>query len=127
MIAPPNGSTDKEFLPVSRFKTRSGEDREDTCFVDIEVFGKQAEAAGKYLAKGRPVYVEGRLRQDQWEDRGTGRKMSKLIVVAQQVQFLGRPDPAKTSSPDDPEQPAPPAIPPVNDTADSEIDDDIPF
>ena len=72
-----------------RFKTRAGEAREETCFVDVDVFGRQAETAAQYLSKGRPVLVEGRLRQDQWTDRNTGQKMSRLVVVAQRVQFLG--------------------------------------
>ena len=85
-----------------RYQTRSGEDREETCFVDIDVFGRQAETVGQYLNKGRPVLVEGRLRQDRWEDRNTGQKMSRLVVVAQRVQFLGRPD--RESSNRHPEQ-----------------------
>ena len=85
-----------------RFQTRSGEAREETCFVDIDVFGRQAETAAQYLSKGRPVLVEGRLRQDQWTDRNTGQKMSRLVVVAQRVQFLGNPNGASVRQ--DPEQ-----------------------
>jgi len=68
---------------------QSGEMREETTFVDIELWGKQAELAGQYLAKGRPVFIEGRLRLDQWEDRNTGQKRSKLKVVGERFQFLG--------------------------------------
>ncbi len=68
---------------------QSGEMREETTFVDIELWGKQAELAGQYLAKGRPVFIEGRLRLDQWEDRNTGQKRSKLKVVGERFQRLG--------------------------------------
>ena len=88
-----------------RFQTRAGESREETCFVDIDVFGRQAETAAQYLRKGRPVLVEGRLRQDQWTDRNTGQKMNRLVVVAQRVQFLGTS--SGGSAHQDPAQPAP--------------------
>ena len=74
-----------------RYTTSQGEQREETCFVDIDVFGRQAEACGNYLQKGSPALVEGRLRLDQWEDRRTGDRRSRLKVTAQQVQFLGGP------------------------------------
>ena len=73
-----------------RFKDpKSNEVREEVTFVDVDVFGKQAEIAGQYLAKGRPVLVEGRLKLDQWEDKQTSQKRSKLKVVANRIQFLG--------------------------------------
>ena len=74
-----------------RYTTSQGEDREEVCFVDIEVWGKQAEACGNYLSKGAPALVEGRLRFDQWDDRETGRKRSKLLVRADRVQFVSAP------------------------------------
>ena len=70
-----------------KYKTSSGEDQEDTCFVDITVWGRQAETCGEYLRKGRSVLVEGRLKQDRWEK--DGQKHSRLGVVAERVQFLG--------------------------------------
>ena len=82
-------------LAVNRkYATSAGEDREETCFVDIDVFGKQAESTGRYLAKGRPALIEGRLRTDQWEDKQTGDKRSRLKVVAERVQFVGPPPPS---------------------------------
>ena len=66
----------------------SGEKKEDVCFVDITVWGKQAEACNQYLSKGRPVFVEGRLEFSTWESK-EGEKRSKLEVVADRVQFLG--------------------------------------
>ncbi len=71
-----------------RFTTGSGEDREETCFVDIEVWGRQAENCERYLNKGRLILVEGRLRQDRWEDKETGAARSRLRVRADNVQFL---------------------------------------
>ena len=69
-----------------RFKGRSG-DVDETCFVDVKVYGKQAENCGEYLSKGRNVLVEGRLRLEEWNTEG-GRR-SKHVVVADRVQFLG--------------------------------------
>jgi single-strand DNA-binding protein len=74
-----------------RFTTQGGEDREEVCFVDIEVFGRQAETCGEYLRKGAPILLEGRLRLDQWDDRQTGQRRSRLKVVGERVQFLGAP------------------------------------
>jgi len=67
---------------------RRMKDKDETCFVNVTVFGKQAEACAKYLAKGNNVYVEGRLVYETWEDRGSGAKRSALKVVADAVQFV---------------------------------------
>ena len=75
-------------LAVSRvFSTRDGERKEETAFVDIDAFGKQAEVITKYMRKGRPLMVEGRLKLDQWETND-GQKRSKLNVVLENFQFL---------------------------------------
>jgi single-strand DNA-binding protein len=75
-----------------RFKdSQSGQMREETTFVDVEVWGRQAETASQYLSKGRGLLVEGELRLDQWDDKQTGQKRSKMKVVASRVQFLGGP------------------------------------
>ena len=73
-----------------RYTTQQGEQREDTCFVDVDVFGRQADNCGQYLQKGAPVFIEGRLQMDQWQDRQTGQQRSKLKVHALSVQFLSR-------------------------------------
>lgn len=88
-------------LAVNRkFKdTRTNELREEVTFVDVEVFGRQAEVAGQYLSKGRPVMIEGRLKLDQWEDKQTGQKRSKLKVIGNRVQFLGGPGGAGGGAP----------------------------
>lgn len=67
----------------------SGEKKEETEWHDIEVWGKQAEACGEYLKKGRSVFVEGRLKTDSWEDKETKAKKWRVKVVADHVQFLG--------------------------------------
>ena len=79
-------------LAVNRtYTTESGEQKEEVTFVDIEVWGRQAETAGQYLSKGRPVFVEGRLKLDSWEDKESGQKRNRMKVVAERVQFLGAP------------------------------------
>jgi len=67
---------------------QSGEQREETTFIDCEGFGRVAELICEYTRKGRPLFVEGRLRLDQWEDRQTGQNRSKLKVVIENFQFL---------------------------------------
>lgn len=79
-------------LAVNRVWTsESGEKKEEVTFVDVDVFGRTAENVGQYMRKGRPILIEGRLRLDQWDDKQTGQKKSKLGVVAETVQFLGSP------------------------------------
>jgi single-strand DNA-binding protein len=67
---------------------QSGQKKEETEWHDVEVWGKQAEQCGEYLAKGRQVYVEGRLKTDSWDDKQTGQKRSRVKVVADTVRFL---------------------------------------
>ncbi len=71
-----------------RYKTQSGEQREEVTFVDCEAWGRTAEVMGQYLTKGRPVFIEGRLKLDQWEDKNGGGKRSKLSVVVENFQFV---------------------------------------
>jgi single-strand DNA-binding protein len=78
--------------------------KEETTFVDVELWGKTAELAQKYLSKGRSVYIEGRLRLDQWEDKQTGQKRQKLKIVGDALQFLGE----KQGSPEKPMKPSEP-------------------
>ena len=70
-----------------RYRTQSGENREETTFVDCEAWGRTAEVMAQYLAKGRPVFIEGRLKLDQWEGKD-GSKQSKLRVVVENFQFV---------------------------------------
>jgi len=86
----PKGTAICQFgLAVNRqFKDESGATRDETTFIDIEAWGKQGELVAKYLTKGSPAMVEGRLKLDQWEDKTTQQKRSKLKVVLDNVQFL---------------------------------------
>ena len=106
------------------FKNKAGETVEQACFVDVVVWGRQAETSAEYLQKGSPVFVEGRLQLDQWENQ-QGEKRSKLRVRADRVQFLGSPGKgtefsaapaASAPQASAPQQPAPLAD-----------DDDVPF
>ena len=78
-------------LAVNRnwFDKQSNQRREETTFVDVTLWGRQAEVAGEYLSKGRSVLIEGRLQLDTWEDRESGKKRSKLKVVGENMQMLG--------------------------------------
>ena len=67
----------------------SGEKREEVTYVDVVLWSRLAEIAGEYLKKGRPVFIEGRLQLDTWDDKQTGQKRSKLKVVGETLQLLG--------------------------------------
>jgi single-strand DNA-binding protein len=100
---------------------QSGQKKEETEWHDVEVWGKQAEQCGEFLAKGRQVYVEGRLKTDKWQDKTSGQDRYKVKVVADTVRFLGGgagrgqakpqgeepPTPSGPSGPDDPGGPPP--------------------
>jgi single-strand DNA-binding protein len=77
-----------------KFKTESGEEREEVTYVDIEAWNKQAETIAKYLSKGKPIYVEGSLKLEQWEDKNTKEKRSRMKVLLQSFQFIGGRDDA---------------------------------
>ena len=87
----PKGTAICQFsLAVNRkFKDESGGEREEVTYVDIEAWSKQGETIAKYCTKGRPLFVEGRLRLDQWEDKTTKEKRSRMKVVLENFQFLG--------------------------------------
>ena len=87
----PGGAAVANFgLAINRkWKTRDGRQDEETCFVDVEAWARLAEVCHDYLRKGSPAMVEGRLKLDQWESKD-GQKRSKLRVVAENVQFLGK-------------------------------------
>jgi single-strand DNA-binding protein len=86
----PKGTAICQFgIAVNRqFKDESGATRDETTFVDVEAWSKQGELVAKYLSKGSLAMVEGRLKLDQWEDKTSGQKRSKLKVVLDNVQFL---------------------------------------
>lgn len=70
-----------------RWRNQQGEQQEETSFIDCEAFGRQAEVLNQYLRKGRPVFIEGRLKLDQWQDR-EGQNRSKLKVVIESFEFI---------------------------------------
>src|SRR5215831_14575386 len=78
-------------LAINRywFDKQTNSRREETTFVDVTLWGREAEVAGEYLAKGRPVLIEGRLQLDTWDDKQTGQKRSRLRVVSENMQLLG--------------------------------------
>jgi len=87
---PKGAATAKLSMAVNRkWRTDAGEDREEVTFVDIDAWGKQAETIAQHCKKGRPLFVEGRLKLDQWDDKTTGQKRSALKVVLEGFQFIG--------------------------------------
>jgi len=72
-----------------KWKTESGESKEEVTFVDCTIWGKTAETAAQYLKKGSPVMFEGRLHQESWEDKTSGAKRTKLKVIVETMVFLG--------------------------------------
>lgn len=88
----PSGSAVAEIgMAVNRswYDKQTNSRKEEVTFVDVTLWGRDAEVAGEYLSKGRPVLIEGRLALDQWDDKATGQKRSKLKVVAERLQLIG--------------------------------------
>jgi single-strand DNA-binding protein len=114
----PKGSAVVKFtLAINRtWKNEAGENKEEVSFVDVEAWGRQAEVIAQYMRKGRPFLVEGRLKQDTWEDKTTHQKQSKLKVVLEGFSFIDSKGPEGVPpSPDAPRRPAaaPGAAPPA--------------
>ena len=79
-------------MAVNRqWTTDGGEKKEEVTFVDMDVWSKQAETIGQYMSKGKPIFIEGRLKLDSWDDKESGQKRSKLKVVCESFQFIGAP------------------------------------
>jgi single-strand DNA-binding protein len=130
----PKGSAVADLgLAINRVYTnQSGEKTEEVTYVDVELWGRLAEIAGEYAKKGRPVFIEGRLRLDSWEDKQSGQKRNRLKVVAEGLQLLGsRPGGGGGGGADyegEGEAAAKPPRPVPARSAPSEpADDDIPF
>jgi len=117
-------------LAVNRaWRSESGENREEVTFVDVDSFGRQAETLAQYLRKGSPLMVEGRLRLDQWDDKQSGQKRSRLGVVLEGFQFLGGKGETgegsrRPSGPPQTSAPSAPSAPPDDRGPD---EDDVPF
>lgn len=101
-----------------RYKKKDSDELVDeVTFVEITAWNRTAEICAEYLKKGRCVYVSGYLKQDRWEDSETGAKRSKVKVVAQEVQFIGKGSQDDASSPvpeEETAQPAPAPAKPAN-------------
>ena len=122
-------------LAVNRtWKTETGETKEEVTFVDVSAFGRQAEVIAQYMKKGRPLLVEGRLKLDQWEDKNTHQKQSKLGVVLEGFSFIdsrgGEGGGGQSEAPR-PRPAAPPPAPAAPEPPDPEgpapEEDDVPF
>jgi single-strand DNA-binding protein len=118
------------------WKNEAGETQTEVTFVDVDAFGRQAEVIAQYMKKGRPFLVEGRLKLDQWEDKNTHQKQSKLKVVLESFSFIdSRPDGAGSAQGAAPARaaaaPAAPAAAAPAASSDAEApqpeEDDVPF
>ena len=121
-------------LAVNRnWTNEAGEKKEEVTFVDVDVWGRTAENVGQYMRKGSPILIEGRLRLDQWDDKQSGQKRSKLGVTAETVQFLsgGNRPPGEGNAPAAPRAARPPTPPPTDGPSDGDLPpqeaDDVPF
>ena len=107
---PKGAATARLGMAVNRtYKTESGESREEVTFVDIDAWGKQAELISQYLRKGNPLFVEGRLKLDQWDDKTSGQKRTVLRVVMENFQFVGGRAEGRPGGPGAPGSPGGPA------------------
>lgn len=112
-------------LAVNRnWRDRDGGMQEEVTFVEVTFWGRTAEVCSEYTSKGSPLYVGGRLKLDQWEDKETGKRRSKLSVVGDQLQLIGGRG-GSSHGRDYGEEPSEPREPPIS----REIfpDDDVPF
>jgi single-strand DNA-binding protein len=130
----PKGTAVTELgMAVNRVYTaENGEKREETTFVDVTLWGRTAEIAGEYLKKGRPVFIEGRLQLDTWDDKTSGQKRSKLKVVGEGLQLIGsRPGGSSGGGGGDDESSSAPrsskSAPPPKAAPSAPDDDEIPF
>ena len=117
-------------LAINRFSTNSeGEKKEEVTYVDVTLWNRVAEIAGEYLKKGKPVFIEGRLRLDTWDDKQTGDKRSRLRVVAENMQLLGSRETNGSAPPERSPSGAPAGVrqPPQRDPDLAVEPDDIPF
>ena len=118
-------------LAINRtWKNEAGETKEEVTFVDVDAFGRTAENIGQYFKKGRPILIEGRLKLDQWDDKQSGQKRSKLGVVLENFQFMDSKVGGGEGGPSEaPRRSAPAAA--KDSGGDSEApppeDDDVPF
>ena len=132
----PKGTAVAEIgLAINRtYSTDGGEKREEVTFIDVTLWGRVAEIVGEYCKKGRPLYVEGRLQLDTWDDKTSGQKRSKLKVIGENIQLLGGREGGEASGGGEQKASRPSGAPPARAAkppADPDLDagdgDDIPF
>src|SRR5712675_3685825 len=130
----PKGSAVADLgIAVNRqYTLENGEKREEVTFVDVTFWGRTAEVAGEYLKKGRPVFVEGRLQLDSWDDKTSGQKRTKLKVIGENMQMLGAPRGGGAGGGGDEEssggsRPTSRPAPPPKAAPSAPDDDEIPF
>ena len=130
----PNGkAVAKVGLAVNRvWTTESGEKKEEVTFIDVDAFGRQAEVIAQYMRKGRPLLVEGRLKLDQWDDKQTGQKRSRLGVVLESFSFLDSNRSEAGAGGEPARRPVPAAVPtpeagPGSEAESPPTEDDVPF
>jgi len=113
-----NGNAVCEFsVAVNRsWKSDSGEKKDEVTFLDVTFFGKTAETITQYLKKGNPIYIEGRLKLNEWDDKKTNEKRRKVVVIGESFQFIG----AKSDT-EPPRQQSTPSAQPAKE------DQDVPF
>ena len=126
----PKGSAVADLgIAVNRVYTLdTGEKREEVTFVDVTLWARLADIAGEYLKKGRPVFIEGRLQLDSWDDKQSGQKRSKLKVIGETMQLLGsRPGGPASGEAESSGAAGKPAAPPKSSATAEPDDDEIPF
>ncbi len=131
-VTPSGLSICKIGIAVNRvYNSKEGERKEEVTYIDVDAFGNQAEVISKYLVKGRPIFIEGRLKLDQWESNGE--KRSKLSVVLESFQFMdsGNRNSSESSGGDyERNSPSPRQSKTQGQTqkqAEENFDDDVPF
>jgi single-strand DNA-binding protein len=105
----------------------SGEKREEVTYVDVVLWSRLAEIAGEYLKKGRPVFIEGRLQLDTWDDKQSGQKRSKLRVIGETMQLLGGRPPGAGGGEGGESRPSKTTPPPKPAAGGEPDEDEIPF
>src|ERR1700736_6293698 len=105
----------------------SGEKREEVTYVDVVLWSRLAEIAGEYLKKGRPVFIEGRLQLDTWDDKQSGQKRSKLRVIGETMQLLGGRPPGAGGGEGGESRPGKTTPPPKPAAGGEPDEDEIPF
>lgn len=111
-----------------KWKDGSGKLVEEVTFVECELWDKTAEVAAEYLGKGKPIFIQGRLKQESWEDKSTGQKRSKMKVVGERIEFLGKKEDGE-SKPSAGRKVIEKAVfkPSLPKAPDVDSDDDVPF